>query len=240
MDEEIRESQQIIAAQERQINALAAKIANQEEQINYLNQELKLKDQQILARGETIQEMEQQISNIYDSQAYRFVVKPFIWPLFSLIKRIGDSFKIIYSKLSLMNFSFEKIGICISRFYANGMEAVYKRENEYFVRLGNKNFKEKKVKILIDIWPYTNRSHPKRHFCYFDTQVLIKPMCSLDIKAIYDWETQAKFFVNGQEWPLNIWRGVMVDAELYMVELVVYDLRNHILDRLSILQRLKK
>ncbi len=226
MDGELKKAQQIIAAQQRQINDLTKIIVCKDEQINCLNQELKLKGQEI--------------SDIYDSQSYRLIVKPIIWPVLSFIKRISGLVKRTYSKIMLKNFSLEKTGVCISRFYANGIEATYAGENDYFVRLINKNFKEKKIKILIDIWPYTNRFHPKRHFCYFDTQVLIKSMCSLDIKVSYDWETQAKFFVNGQELPSNIWRGVMADAELYMVELVIYDLRNHILDRLSILQRLRK
>ncbi len=239
-DVQLRNFQQVVFAKDRQINELAARIANQEEQVNYLNQELKLKGQQILTRDEAIQAMEQEISKIYDSQSYRFIVKPFIWPLFSFFKTMGSSFNMLYSKLRLMNFSLEKTGICISRFYANGIEAVYRGGNEYFVRLINKNYKEKKVRILIDIWPYINRSHPKRHFCYFDTQVLIMPRYSLDIKLNYDWEMEAKFYVNGKESLSDIWRGVMINTELYMVELFVYDLGNHILDRVSILQRLKK
>lgn len=240
MNGELKNSQQIIAAQERQINELTKKIGSKDERIHCLNQELKLKARQILTRDETIQTMEQEISKIYNSQVYRFIVKPIIWPVLSFIKKTGGSFKILYNKLKFLELSFEKPAICISRFYANCMEAVYKGENEYFIRLINKNFKEKKVKILIDIWPYMNRSHPKRHFCYFDAQVLIKTMHPLDIKINYDWETQAKFFVDGQEEAFNIWRGVMADAELYMVELFVYDLEKHILDRISILQRLKK
>jgi len=234
LEEQLKNSQQAQSTQDQHIKELTKIIGAREEQIK--NQDAHLRNLQQAISGK-----DQEISNIYNSETYRFIIRLFLWPVLSFIKRIGKAYKKIFNKLySLSNVSLKKTGIFVAQFYANNIEVAYKQKNEYFIRLVNKKFREKGVKLVFDIWPYVDRSHPKRHFCYFVSQIAIKPLGVVDIKVNYNWEKEAVFFIDGkEEKPIDIWRGTTIKNELYILEVLLYDSEEHILDRLSILQKLK-
>jgi GT2 family glycosyltransferase len=247
----IRDGQ--LREKDNQMNNLLAELKirdgqlrEKDNQMNNLLAELKIRDEQIHIKNIEIAEKTEEVSKIYNSETYRLIVRPIIWPCLSFMKKIR---RIILVPLNAVFFIFSNLGIknndidiCVASFYAKNAIAKYMQDNEYFIKIVNNKYREDKFHLVIDIWPYNNSYHPQRHFANFSIELIIEPRNFKLIKLIYNWEQKAVFFINNNEVRLHdFWRGDMESFELYLISIYIRSLEGKILyDRLNILQRLEQ
>jgi hypothetical protein len=140
----------------------------------------------------------------------------------------------------IRNLKTKETGISIARLSAKNTIAKYLQNNEYIIKLVNNDFKEKKVRLVMDIWPYKNRIHPERHFAYFVIETVVKPKNSNSIKIVYDWDKNIHIFEDNRERQLfDFWRSGMKNPELYILKAHVRNLEGKNLHTLNILQKLE-
>ena len=166
-------------------------------------------------------------------------VKPIIWPLLASTKRIKRALSHV-DFFRFFRFKKKSMGTSIAQFYSANTSAYRKQKNEYFVKVYNQEFKTKRVKITLDIWPSTNQSHPHRHFAYFAVDVILNPLEANFVKFDYDWDTKIRSFRNDKEIPVaDFWRGSLDTSCLYTVIVTVCDFESGTNNKLAILQRYK-
>ena len=237
--------QQQLQARDKQIVSLNELIQVRDKQIQSQDTGLRIRDEQINIKNRTITEKTDEIYKIYNSETYRLIVRPIIWPCLSFVKKIKGVFLVLFNAASFISRNHrvknKDTGICVASLYAKNAIAKYMQDNEYFIKLVNNKYTEDKITLVIDIWPYHNSYHPQRHFANFSIELTINPKNSKLIKMIYNWEKDVVFFVNNHEVNLNaFWRGEMKSFELYLVFAYISNLEGEIFgNRLNILQRLE-
>jgi len=243
----IKEEQ--ISSQHKAIADFKSNVENLREQLDIQQGVISVKEKQINSQYEAILQKDREIAKIFTSQTYRFIVRPIIWPFFSLIKKIMRVFKIkvILSAPKRGRRGFLEVGI--SELSTRGVTAKYRRKNEYRIKLSNTGFKKKEVKLVVDIWPHHNSHHPQRHFAYFAVKLVLQPRSSDIVKLDYDWERDAKFYFGDAESPIekiDFWRGQMKTMGMYLLYATLYNVgekeldRSDQIDEMKVMQRLEE
>ena len=245
LHEEARVKDNKINAQEGAIQSKDSIIQERNKQLFDFNRELISKGGQVIHQKEVIDRINNELLSIYNSKTYKFIVCPVIWPFLSFVKSLGRPFLRFskkYINVKKNKTSSTSISSSIAQLRSNKAIARYMHENEYSVKLINTGFKEGTVKLLIDIWPYFEKSHPKRHYAYFATEIFMKSKDSVTIKVLYDWDKKMLFSIDGQNMDIiDYWRGEMISQELYTLEaLILSPQDDNIISRLCIVQKLKK
>jgi GT2 family glycosyltransferase len=266
LENDIKSLNELLSAKERELKNYLEELKNQREQIKSLENQVLFENknkQEIVARYEEelnihkehmkelqdkydskiayydkqVRNLNDELQRIYTSETYRFFVKPVIWPLLTFMKGIKGAVSHLdfFSSLRLKN---RAMGPSIAQFYSSNTEAHQKQKNEYFIKLYNKEFKTKRIKITLDIWPTTNQSHPHRHFAYFAIDVVLNPLETNLVKFEYDWDTKIRSFCNDKEVPVaDFWRGSLNTPSLYAVIATAYDFESGASNKLAIVQR---
>lgn len=168
---------------------------------------------------------------------FLFFVKPIIWPLWTSTKRIKRALSHV-NLFRFLRFKKKAMGTSIAQFYSANTEVHQKQKNEYFIKLYNWEFKTKRVKITLDIWPTTDQSHPHRHFAYFAVDVILNPLETNFVKFDYDWDTKIRSFCNDKEVQVaDFWRGSLNTPCLYTVIVTAYEFESGASNKLAIVQR---
>jgi GT2 family glycosyltransferase len=212
-EDQILTGQSILGGVQQELQA-------RDSRIEALLAELKARDEQISDGDKAVGEKTDEISRIYNSQTYRFIVRPLIWPSLDLAKSIIRLFFRLSRPIRhiLGGFKKEDKGIFIASFTAENAIAKYLKENVYQIKLFNNEYKERKVNLIVNICPYHNSYHPQRHFAYYVIEAAIAPRNYLMVKMIYNWDKNPVFLINGSEVPLNDhWRGQMKSFEPYLI-----------------------
>jgi len=249
-EKEIGNQQQAIAERDLQLNSQQGTIAKNEQQLQFRQEAIGARDRKLSVQEGVISEKEKQISSqqniiamreeeiakIFQSKTYRFIVRPLIWPAFSLVKK--------FNLLRIIRMLPTKINrkIFVSRLLAESSEAAYLRENKYLIKIINKESQDAKVTLMFDIWPYKDRYHPQRHFAYLSTEITLKAKSATEVTLIYDWNDKFVFLANGHGLPhKDFWLGTMRTIEMYAMEAVVADVKNgKCISKLDLLQKLNK
>jgi len=212
------------------------------EQLLSRAQEIKIKDGQINEKERIIIEKTAEIAKFYNSQTYRLLVKPIIWPVLSFLKKIKRLFWTLPNILFFGKKKEKDTNVCIAQFYAKNYIAKFLQANKYTIKIANKGFKEEKVKLTVDIYPYQNASHPHRHFSYFAIEIIIKPRDYCLLEMSYDWGRNMIFvekISKEKKELIHFWRGTLVEPELYLLFAIISNEQGDFPNGLRILQRLE-
>ena len=235
-DKQLNDLNATIKKQGDDLKQLDEKNQSQSIRLEEFGNELILKEGQLKSQKEVIIKKNSEISAIYNSETYRLFVRPVAWPIFSSVKSVFQLFsrKAVQGKINKNNIS-------IAFLHSKIATAKYLQENEYSVKIINTGFREEKTKLLIDIWPYGERSHPQRHYAYFAIDISVSPRDAIVAKILYDWEKKMSFFVNGEEKQIvGQWRGELAREDIYLIQALLKDGQDKYISRLDILQRLTK
>jgi len=235
-----------IFIREEQLRSKHQQIQERDQHINYLNEQIRLRDSQLNSKDALISQKTSEILNIYNSRTYRIFVKPLIWPIFEIIKKIKEKLQKLNKPLKLKKITKNKISlkqpdVCISKFSAQSMEARHMQKNEYSVRVFNKAFKEAKIVLAVDFWPHISPSHPQRHYACIAIEFNIGPRSSSAVQIFYNWENNAEFFIDNKKMDIKyFWKGPILDDRLYRIDAHLRNSENKVIDSQDILQRLEK
>ena len=236
-DKEIDTQNKKLLEKDLRIDSLAADITAMNERINNLENETTAKNEQLSL-------MNREILNIYNSETYRFIVRPFIWPFLTFVKTMVKPAYAICRKLNLPinKPSVDKAGIFISQLFAKNIDAKYMQKNEYAIKLFNNTVKEETLTLVIDIRPYKDLRHPERHYCYFTIELSIRPKSSAMLQVVYDWEKNIEAYMGSKREKIkDFWKGTLASSELYVVNAYICkNTEQKIIDKLKIMQRLIK
>jgi hypothetical protein len=238
-DEEIYARNKELLGEDAQIGSLTADKVASNEQINKLKNEAAARNEQISVMNTEMLKKDSEISNIYNSETYRFLIKPFIWPLLSFVKAMIKPVHIICRKDKP---AINKSDIYIAQLFAKNLNAKHRQNNEYAVKIFNNKVKEETIRLVIDIWPHKDQSHPARHYCYFAIEFPVRAKNAVMLQVIYDWEKNAEIYIGDKREEIkDFWRGTLVSSGLYVVNACLYEnTRGKIIDKLEIMQRLIK
>lgn len=168
-----------------------------------------------------IRQQKAEIDRIYDSETYRLIVRPVIWPMFSFVKKIRSLVRV--GAGPTVKRSKRGGGVSIAHLSAPVITARYLRDNQYMIKLVNTSTAPQEVKLFMDFWPSQNRYHPQRHYGFFSAMVCLPAKESVDITFTYDWDAKAVFragFLQLEK--VDSWRGEMRSPELYQVHAYLY------------------
>ncbi|MFA5276242.1 MAG: hypothetical protein WC417_05060, partial [Candidatus Omnitrophota bacterium] len=232
IDEEIRIKYEELLVKDNKISTLSTKISGLETKLSQKEEESRVDNIQLQAKNAIIAQKTQEISDIYNSDAFRIFVRPVIWPLFSFIKRIC---------LRPKSKPYPQGQIKITRFIADNMNAKIGAENGYLVKIFNKGFKEAGGTLVIDIWPYSSPAHPQRHYAYFTAEFSLSPRSSAEFRVNYDWRNLAQITSSGKKAEIkHFWLGPKIPDDFYRVDAYIRNPENQIIDSLKILQKLSR
>ena len=261
LDQEVNARDQRIISQEKALQELNNELISRSEQSSILETKLKTRDHEALnlnnrlaglhseieSKNEAICKQEQAmisikntIAAIYDSETYRLIVKPVLWPLFSFVKRMIGLPRSLLKKP--INKPAGKKTVFIAQAHLKNAEPRPGERCEYFVKLVNRSFSKEKAKLLIDIWPYEFRAHPERHYFYSAINLELMPRGLVELDIFYEWGEKMEFFVGDKEMkPADYWRGDMkIGRELYAMYIDVLSDQGELMDRQEFLINVKE
>jgi len=129
--------------------------------------------------------------------------------------------------------------ISITDFFADVPHAQYRENNEYFLAVKNLAHQEKPVKIIFDIYPYSNPSHPERHLGYYTVKASLPPESITKIKIVSDWNQSTFFSINKKSKKAeDYWLGNFKKEGSYKLYLTLLSEREKMLDQTFIIQDL--
>ncbi|MDD5594991.1 MAG: glycosyltransferase [Candidatus Omnitrophica bacterium] len=238
----IQEKERSIQERLEEIKLLNGELLSQREELLSQAQAIKIKDKEIGTKERIIIEKTEELSKFYNSETYRLLVKPFIWPVLSFLKKIKRLFCKLPNTFFWSKKKEKEADICVAQFFAKTYSAKSLQINEYIIKIANKGFKEEKVRLMIDIYPYQNRSHPHRHFAYSAVEVTIKPRDHCLLEMSYDWERSMIFteeISKEKKELVDFWRGTFSEPGLYLLAAVILNKQGSFQNRIQILQRLE-
>lgn len=228
---------QEIAIIEEKNKAQSNEIIAKDSQLHSLNAKIKIMEKDIENKEKRILQLSQEILNIYESETYRLIVKPFIWPVFFSVKNTTRLFRHAHKIFTTLSKKQNKSIVSIAQFYSKSVKVSSSSKNEYYIKLVNTQFKAEKIKLIIDIWPHFNRNHPERHFAYFAIEVMLNPRSMSLIKITYDWDKDVECFIDNHKQPIiDFWRGTLNSSEFYAINAHIYNLNSAMLDESSMVQ----
>jgi len=231
-----------LKSQQERIEAAEKELQSRGNRLNSLDSKIKEYENQLNAQQSELKIWQDRLSNVYNSETYRFFVKPLIWPAFTFIKKIitsGDLFAKFGSRKPIKD---NAVGckVCVSQFSAKNIIVKYKHKNEYLLKLTNSSFSEEKAKVIIDIWPKMHRAHPHRHFVFFVFDVTLQPRSLVSVKLFYDWGKEVEVLIGQNSIKLlDFWRGALLNRESYEMSAAIIGDDNTVLNGLHIIQRLE-
>ena len=224
-DSQIKGRQELIAALEKEAQAKDVQFKTRQELIAALEKEAQAKEGQLRIKERLISEKNEELSQIYNSEAHRFFVRPVIWPLFSFIKSV----KRIFSP----PFKYSQ-NLCLAYFSAQSKTARYRSPNRYNIKITNASAKEEAVKFRVEI------GLDKAVWVYFAKNLVVPPLCSTKVVFTYDWQERISCCVNGEETGPDEFSGNSPHpAGYYSLSALLYDGKGGQIDRLVIFQRLE-
>jgi len=249
--EEIGRYSRILEARDAEIKTLRETLEWHAQQLNSRLAELticendrdrykKEGDAKVTERDIIIGRQKDEIERIYNSETYRLIARPIIWPMFSVAKKVKALLSLNIVPRSTNNFKGD-IGISIAYLSAESITARYLQDNRYTVKLVNRSHSPREVKLLLDFWPSQNRYHPQRHYAFYSAVVRLPEKESIEITFTYDWDKKAAFYAGLLELEkVDSWRGSMRSPELYQIYAYIYGWKDGgELDNKAIIQKLQ-
>jgi len=195
-----------------------------------------------------IKTLEKKIKEIFDSETYRIIFRPLVWPFLNFCKATVATFvnfvsgiknSISVTRQIIKSLFPEKHIFCIAKFSASEVFSRYGRNNTYFIKVTNNLPEEKTVRVGIDIYQRHNEVHPDGHYAYFLTEINFSSRQSVLVRVDYDWEQKVKFYVLDKVLDASVfWRDGLRRECIYCLYAVIYDQDNKLIDKLNIYQRL--
>lgn len=236
--EKVNKQEMVIREQDAAVRERDTVIRRLDKDNTSQKEELAKKEQEISRQEGIVAEKNTEISLIYNSETYRWLVRPFIWPVFSFIKSLNRPLR-FFSKKDIRR-KVDQSRVSIAQLYSKTTTAEYLKKNEYVVKLINSGFSQERLRLLIDIWPYSDRRHPERHYAYFGTEFTVEARSTILFDLIYDWEKDVCFLVdNEKKQTIDFWRSKLRDFEPYEIRAVLYNLEGRVVDEIAIIQELK-
>lgn len=252
-EKQIEEIRQTVAIKESELSNLKAVIEAQKNQLTNLSNELSRAGQYIKDQNLALTRKDDEIASIYNSETYRMLVRPIIWPLMSFVKRAAGPFEFLRNKnfavyQRLKNLTIvrkigkreKKVTTAIAQLYAKNIKAEYMKKNEYFIKLINKGVRESKITLLVEIWPFGSMQHLQQYYARLSAELSISPGSAILSKLAYDWAEGLEFFANNRVHKVEYRRGRMGGAGLYIMKAIIYDDKEGCIDTINILQRLEQ
>lgn len=141
--------------------------------------------------------------------------------------------------LDLDNQMYSKERIILD-FYTDIKKAIYKKPTNYYIVLENSLPVSRNIKLVFDIHPAVNPSHPDRHYSYFAWHVKLAPNEKIFLKIKYNWEKEISCESDKGKIMLNdYWRGPLLSFEKYEMCVYLVSVNNEIIDKYYFEQDLK-
>ena len=237
----------LLSTKDKQIHSCEEEIKKCEELLNKERGIVQSQVSQIQEKDKIIIQKTEELARIFNSEIFRYFVKPIVWPLLRFIKKIR--FTLIQlaqieitpnRKKTIINKKANK-NILIAQTLAKSSIAKHGFDNEYLIKIFNRSITPRKFRLVIDIWPHENRKHPERHFSYFSTELSLDMLSDDTVKLTYDWNKKITFHFTKKNEPGKItdfWKGNLLSSELYDFQVLIFDKDNVIIDRVYIMQKL--
>jgi len=237
----------LLSTKDKQIHSCEEEIKKCEELLNKERGIVQSQVSQIQEKDKIIIQKTEELARIFNSEIFRYFVKPIVWPLLRFIKKIR--FTLIQlaqieitpnRKKTIINKKANK-NILIAQTLAKSSIAKHGFDNEYLIKIFNRSITPRKFRLVVDIWPHENRKHPERHFSYFSTELSLDMLSDDTVKLTYDWNKKITFHFTKKNEPGKItdfWKGNLLSSELYDFQVLIFDKDNVIIDRVYIMQKL--